>query len=699
MKSRGVLVAAVLVAGLLMVAGGACYWFFFKKAPRHASDYVPATTLAYAEIPNGAETFLNYQNSKLKKILECDELKGLWAFGLSKVAEKSGAHLNAEEKEKLKEIEAMAMALGKSFSGQSFIALTALRYDGANPAGLIAGFQPKQGTGDFEAFLEKAKALAKENLPESKTGTGEFEKVAYEWIQGPKGPKLCAAKIEDWFITTLGEEALQDFILRYRGKAQGPALSELETFKTLQGKVGSAYDTLLYVNFPLLADQGVALSKEALKNSPPPAEGEDPQMAETRKKLRESQEKMGRQMEQMLGIYRTMKGMMWTATITPEGISDFICIDYPAAGRPDFGKMLEPCAFETLRYTSKDTLFYSAQSFDAPKYYDFMVDLYAKADPDLQAKIKEFESGISAQGFELRKNVLDPLGHEVGYMLDWPEGQMFPDLLFFATVQDAEAFKPALEALKSYVRMMAIFIGEPKVSTEGDMELLSVPVPQVPGLAPTLVSGPKLVGISLAGFRVGSLLKGVEGGNLESQADFQQLAKPRMAGASAVFYSNSTRLLNQAYKGLKPFWPLLAARLQKEGATLPADFKLPESLSFTGDLGSWVMTQKIQGDFAVAESFSPCGNHIAVGCAALVGVFPIMAALAPDELPGTGEPAASPAPEGAAPAPETPQPEPAPPAPEGGMEPAPQAPSEPAPAPSAPPEEEKAPAPAETPGM
>ncbi|HEX4139218.1 MAG TPA: DUF3352 domain-containing protein, partial [Candidatus Methylacidiphilales bacterium] len=413
MSRLQILLFTLVAALLLSVGAGAGAWYYLYGAPEvSAAQLVPANTLAFATIPNGTSIVEGYETSQAKQLFSSPNMKPLHDEIVQLLGPK-----NAD----------LIRTFLPNLSGQSFIAITQFDINHPDNVGVIAGMKPKAGLGDFGAFLDKLKAAYADELKAAQTGKGSVAGHDYDWIQAPGMPqKLCVANIHGWVITTLGEASLQDWIERFEKHSTTSSLADNGDYRSSIGRVGDAPMALAYVNYHDLLD---IFQKQLGKT--------DPQMSNLfAKKLKD------------------IGGAAVGTSIENGQIVDRYSFLVPRQAQLESGMSADPCPFDTLKFTSRDTRFYWATSFNWKQYYANLKE-QLNAEPNNPAT--SLATGYVGDWFhqndiDIEHNIIEALGPEISLQAEWNDGMNFPEVGFFAKLDKPDDFKPVISALLNAVR-------------------------------------------------------------------------------------------------------------------------------------------------------------------------------------------------------------------------------------------------------
>jgi hypothetical protein len=583
----------VLVALLLLlIAGVAAAWFLLFRSSVQLAQILPSDTVLLAHIPNGALTGVAYQNSKLKKVLESEELQGLMAMAMAEAMKA----MPEEQRKHLEEAQALAEMFKTNLSGECFIAVLDVNMDEPSENGVLFGLRPIPGLGNMDAFVSKVKEKVKAALEDQETGTATYGGVKYEWIQLSSDEidadiRLCQGTVAGWNITAIGEAALKQFIDR-ANRPSSPSLQDNLHYKAIETQIGPGNNAKFYLSF----DRVLEKVFEKLEDLPEFADE--------------------------ASLWRDLYGPMsaFGAGMKFKGngdIEDTWVTLMPKDKRPNLGAMFEPCAFKTLKYTSPNTILYTAQNIDWKKYWDYIVKLYSSS-PELSRAVEMVPGIVNTVGLDWNKNILEAIGPEVALQVDWPSKATIPIGGIYLQVANEKNFKPVIDFI---VKSAAEYRHEQNaLGTWMDLDVKGTklkvfrliqppdsPAPPVK-VAPTMIVSGDMFGVFISEEAASSMLLADAKGVVTQQESFKSLGLST-AGASSLIYVDMQKIVGRTYSMAAPMVKM-AAMFSPELAPYVEQADLPEKLSFSDELGSWTMTGVMNNDGGVARSVSSVGNLI-----------------------------------------------------------------------------------------
>jgi len=618
------LATLLIVLGLCAVGG---WWYLFGPNEVDSAELVPGNTLAFATIPNGAAIAEALQSSQLKKLLDSPNAKPVHDYLVSMIGQK-----NVD----------LWHAFLPNLSGQSFIAITHFDYDKPQEIGFIAAMKPKAGLADFGTFLDKIKSTWPDIIKQGKTGQSTVAGVQYDWIQGPGAPdKICVAHVKRWIVTTWGEAALQDWIERFQKRSSTSSLAEDVNYRTSLSRVGDDPMTVVYINYHALVG---TLQKEMAKTNP--AMGDY----------------LAKKLDALGG------GALGTRFENGEIVDRFSFL-VPRPAQLESGMGVDPCPFDTLKFTGPDTHFYWATSVNWKQYYENIraqssstTDNAATKQPvnpmanDLTTFVQNW---IHSVHLDAHRNVIDALGPEVSLQVDWSADTTWPEAALFVKIDKPDDFKPTISAIIESVRQTYIDSAVIREVTSNGFKFATLKYVQPGILSPTITEEGPYLGVFLTENQAVRAFQRVESTGLGHNADFTRQIGDTRNGAAQLAFLDSPYLLDRTYKTAMPYISLISM-FNKEVAAQLKDKQLPPDLTWLAPVGTWscVITPDTAG--IQGYSVSGIGNQGIFLAGALSGSVSVMQMMGilpkttapppvpsanmptPSILPGTVSTAASP---------------------------------------------------------
>lgn len=568
-----------------------------KKEKPTIPELIPDSVLGFIWIPDESATRERLATTPYHTlIIHPDSLR---LFNLAHERLQKALQPTFEKYPATKELHALLIealpALYRANNGESFQALTAIQPATQDGIQLIGGLRPK-GNGiqalqetfaKFKAYYEKHIAtlpFLQENNNAITQGTSSHEGTAYQWLEikiDAFSIRLCMAQYKDWYLYSISEAPLKAFIDALNGNpltspaiASHAALKEKLTQKPLP-------ESIAYVDNSRL----ITTMVDYIINLLPAANESDAEsfIASIKKALND-QKHYAQYNTTDLSITRIENNLIhdhFTSIAADE-----------EAGKMRQAIMAHPLKLETLPLTQPDSLIYGACTADIVALYDLFKKLYS-TDPNLSDAMNQLEQLPETVNLNLRKNILAPLGPEIGLALDWSESSIYPHLSIWIQIHDYEAFKPTAEAILTALREASTgMYAEKKETQHKDHTLITYNIPMVIGYTPTLVIGPKGIGLFP---RLEAGQQFLDGSKKENETlSASPLFTTRIIDSVQSFktntigYAHVSRLAQRAYSALAP-WIMMAG-----GVIFPEEIKsffranpLPKDIRFTESLGEW----------------------------------------------------------------------------------------------------------------
>jgi hypothetical protein len=600
MKKHAV-VLGVLGILFLLTGVGVWWWLFGRGASGvTAAAHLPAETLVYAELANGTRSWLRYQQSGAKRILEHEEMKALGALAAAGLAEV----VKDVPKEKLESARKAGEEFLRACGGLTFFAVTRLEggFDlkapeaAAKAVGMIAGFHGSpSNSAHVDAFFKQVEAVLGDEVSKFKRGETPMGGTVcrYLEIEAAGGLRLCHARHQGWDLFSLGEEPLRDFLASVGGADVGPRLAQHGEYRDAVARLDPDRDGHVYLDFK----RAMGAYTDLLALVVPAQSGVDFKAL----------------MENSMAQVGAFGGLAWDIRIDGAEIRERVAARLPAAERAKLGRAFEPQDWKSLRFTRADTtVLYVAQNFDLESYYDQQMEILRKVMKEVPEgqpilNIQEMLEGqAKVMGFDLRENVLKALGPELVLVVDWPQGAVMPEVLVLLEVEDEGKFKPAYTVLENTLKMMAVAFGHAEDFDAGGIKGVMVHPSQAPMISPTVAVGSGYFMLALSGAGAKRLVGG-EGAPLEARV----LRGGQMPPATSIVgaYVDAGALSARAYAAGRPF--LIKVMAESGDERMKAwSGKLPEQLQVAPLLGRWSSLGWVEGDWAMQETRSPLGSMV-----------------------------------------------------------------------------------------
>jgi hypothetical protein len=545
---------------LLLGLSAGVWWYLFGANKIDGAELVPANTVAFANIPNAASLVAGYETSQLKTLVNSPNAQPIHDAIVNLIGSKN--------------LDLLYTFL-PNLSGQSFIAITHFDYDHLENVGLVAAMKPKAGMGDFDAFLEKLKDTWPNVLRQGKTGTGSVDGVSYDWIQGPSAlDKICVARVDGWIVTTWGEASLQDWLERYQRKSSTPSLAQDPDYQKSVARVGKNPMTILYLNGHALM---TSLPQTMVKPIP-------------------------------------IGGIALTSQFAGGEIMDHFSVLLPRQAQIDLGASVDPCSFDTLKFTGPNTRFYWAFNFNWKQFYQNIVAQPAGSsapppvNPAAVLLLSLLNTYAQGTGVDVQKNIIDPLGSEMSVQVEWNPDTTYPEVGFFVKLDKPDDFKPTTTAIIDSVHKMYATSAVVNELNSNGQNFASLHFVQAAPITPTITEGGPYFGVFSTENQAVRSFQRDASLCLTNNANFIRQIGDKRNGASQIMFLDSPPLLDRGYQTAMPYLSI-ASMFNKDIAAMLHGSQLPQDLSWLAPMGTWSCVATPDDDGFQGYSVSGIGNQ------------------------------------------------------------------------------------------
>ncbi|MEM1059898.1 MAG: DUF3352 domain-containing protein [Verrucomicrobiota bacterium] len=596
---KAIRVVLILVLALLVIGGGVVGYIMYSRSQvPTATQLLPAETMVFAHIPNGAVTGASYYQSKLAQVFNAEEVQAAGTLAWSQMVEQMGT--GGLEPEQLETLQRAFESLAYCFSGESFLAITEVDIapNALEPLGLVGGFHPLPGgEASYNDMVAELKSFHDSLADEVKltTGQGSYGGMDYDFLETTdKTGRLYLLKTGSWILIATKEDLIQATIDRLQGKETGPSLEDSADYKQAMASFDPAPDLVTYINVPAYYRTMMDMMR-GIADTP----GVQPQDLKT--------------MENAFDLYRNVKGVALGTAFQSDGlIKDQWVGELAPELVGGLGSMMAPCEYRTLRFTDQSTIFYLGSTLDAPGYFDAMMKIYEGV-PMISDNIAAVEQGLQEMGLDLHKNILEALGSEYAIVSSWPQGGPAPYAGFLVTLKDEAAFRPAMEkmvvTLKENTREVpgGQSSGRWVKAKIGNFEADTYEMPDSQ-LSPTLIIGDDLAGIFLTQKGAATILSSPAEGNFTKLAAWKELGL-NPEGSSNLLYLDLPEVLDRTWSMTAPMLKMMMAfspDMQKQLGGV----EIPDKLAFLEAVSAMGQVSFLKGEAYTQDAVSTFGSPV-----------------------------------------------------------------------------------------
>jgi hypothetical protein len=285
----------------------------------------------------------------------------------------------------------------------------------------------------------------------------------------------------------------------------------------------------------------------------------------------------------------------------------------PRQAQLDAGMSPDPCPFDTLKFTSRDTRFYTATAFNWKQYYaNLKEQMDAESGGNGAAPTKMVDEYLKSftqdTGIDVQHNIIEALGPEVSLQGEWNEGMNFPEVGFFAKLAKPDDFKPVISAILTAVRKQFATTAVIKEMNVAGQNFATLNFQPIGVISPTITEDGPYFGIFLTANQAARSFQRDPALTLAANDNFKQQIGDQRNGAQQIIYFDSPFMLNRAYKLAVPYLSM-AAMFNKDVANAMQGHQLPDDLAWLAPMGTWSCVFKNDATGVQGYSISGVGNQ------------------------------------------------------------------------------------------
>lgn len=585
-----------VVVLLLLLLGGAAWFFVFGKSqpegPVTAADLVPSSSPVFLWLPHVPKSIESFKGTPAYKMWQEQAVQA--ALEKLNPLKQSGSPVPVPEE--ARKFWDLAGPLWSHFQGEAFLAITSIQADPEPRVEGIGGFQAGPDPAAFKAWADQVKASFPELKWQEKSRPGQTYYVTESGSEAGK-VTICAAQWKDWVFVGLGEGSFTQLLDRVHAAKKDPApgLSAQASYKKLLSQQPQNFDALTYVNpVPMLE----LARKEMEKKSP--------------------------EQLHVLKPYDSLEALMLTSAIEGENFRDRWILQMPKGKRPDYGAAELPLKGTTARFTTADTLAYSAQNMDLSKTLAQVRDTGPEEKKKIDEGIAKINGALAGIQLDLEKDIVPKLGPELAFMLDWPPGKPFPDFSFALEHKDQDMVKKLADYL---VVMTGALAGERLQIKNGDIAgdptyLFTVPLAPV---APAIWIGKDMLLVTLNGAGLEGTVKRTGAGLLDTESYKALAGRSEIKKPASLAYADVEKLVVYGHGALSNLMPMLAGLAGKPELAQ----SLPPVDNLKPYLGRWILLSELDDNGVRVEGLFDKGHPLVYSAIGVALVADIAKAVAP----------------------------------------------------------------------
>ncbi len=575
----------VLLLLIVAAAGGLVYYFLYRPAP-HAAELVPDSTLLFLRVPNFTKAREDFRQTAAFALWEEPSVRAFLEEPLKALDQSIGApHITNNKRAR--------DVIVDTLQGEVFLAVTYINPLAPTQPGLIFGTDTKTKLLQTKVIVSTFERNFRKQNPTAKLINKKYLGVDYSAWQRDRATTICYGFLHSMFVITLGEDVFRDAVARFvQHRRDTPTLAGTPAFQSFLQETSADSDFTAYLNFkPITSLLGPLL---AFQN----------------------------QGAEALGKLAAIQSMGLSMNFTDGNIHERRITRYDPQGHT----ATTPITRKTLAFTSPATIAYLASASQLAQAYTEITGALAQSGmAKATAAIADFERDVRRGKVRLQEDLLQKLGPEAAWVLNWRESAEVPDLAYVTELKDAATARPAFDKVfdvlaPTVLRMFDLTAPWDETSYRG--HTLRSLVIGAGTIAPTYVLTDEFFILALKPDSARELLDQIaeHKPTLAANPEFQRATKP-LPGQTTEFSFIDLRALYPHLTGLAqrlPESPILDMR------------KLPDAAAIGKHLLPFVSATTSSAEAEITHSYSPFGTPIGIVAGVVAGALANQALTLPD---------------------------------------------------------------------
>ncbi len=616
---RKVLITLSTLLIIFAVLIAAAWWWLLRQPDSVGiADTLPQHVDGFMELRDGVSTTLRYRQSDLKRVYESDEVKAMLALIFGSIQVSAEENPNIPITAYQEKLESLGQVLSPQLSGRSFLAFDiqepTKEFAETIPFQMLLGLQPRPALAHPEELLTWIDENFFADLPEQvKIVDDSYQEIPYQTIRVQIKDESIPFPLEahlivhdGWFLFGIGKKLTHSFLDNVVTPGTHPVLASHPEFIELSShREGPAPDMVMFFQADSIVDN---LFKQisALSMAGAGADS-DEATEETRKHLEKQLALQERSVQMTLdglhGIYLT-----WSFDGRRlEGDSWMRWEETP--GRKRSLGPLAPLAHDLFALTNPDTLIYASASFDLTAQIDYLDEVLEEtmkqmnspsgntSEPGMDNWRGMINSGLKPLGLDIDRNIIDPIGNEVAYVVDWHSETPHPTGTLALAIDEKEPFDQTFKLLGDAVANMGAAMPTAGITREtiDDLQALFFSTPMIKSLSPGLFYDGSLFGMVSDRETLKKQMASGTSSTLLDAKGIDPMVSKMKKGSFRFSHIRTAEITRRGY-------PAILNLLNEHGKKLENE-KLndwietfPEELSFTDALGNMTTASYGKGD-------------------------------------------------------------------------------------------------------
>jgi hypothetical protein len=587
----------LLVLLLLALVAGAFLFWKKQEASPSALELVPASTVAFLEVPDIARSRERWKNTALFKILHEPTVQAFLERPRSKVPKSNEVHSQVDRVRRIDPREAFAAFT--SLSGSQF----------------LAGFRFGGKKEDVDSLSTEIKAQIHKNWPAAKTDLVSHPAGSIETFS-VNNFTVAIVTTKNWWFVSDKLELLQSALDRVSGKVHGKAgtLAESDLFKKSAVKLPGDPELFFFTQTQEWMDRLITLMKTT-----------------------------GQEMDAAtLAKIRSLQAIAGSTRFEGELVRDtFFSVRTGATEEPQMAR-------NSMTLTNVESLAYYAAVLNFDQ--NFHLPNPALDQSGILKRLEDLRQALAKSGVTM-DDVVSSLGKELGAVMDWPQNSPQPSLLVSLDIRDRARAQKIVDVLTTGQAGLPVWAKQ----QDGGNTFYVLSSLNIGFLTPALALSDKFIVLGLTLPSVQQGLKRLAGTEpkLDSVPSFQKITKSLTAPSKSFAYLDAKGVFEKVYGIARPLIMMYGSFAP--GFSVYVDVnKLPAVETISQHLGSIAASQSTgpDGDFSEsvgtvtftqAAVLAGIGAGVAIPAAMKNHLIPTPPNLAPAPPAPLASPAISPA--------------------------------------------------------
>ncbi|MEJ0001271.1 MAG: hypothetical protein WDO13_20195 [Verrucomicrobiota bacterium] len=215
---------------------------------------------------------------------------------------------------------------------------------------------------------------------------------------------------------------------------------------------------------------------------------------------------------------------------------------------------------------------------------------------------------IGGAAIDPQHNIVDALGPEVSFQVEWTDDNPYPEAGFLVKVDHPDDFKPVVTALVDSVRKAYLNTAVVRQISSRNQTFATLSFVPSGLFTPTVTEDGPYFGVFLTANQAVRSFQRDPSLDLTHNANFMRQIGDKRNGARQIAFLDSPYLVNRAYKTAMPYISL-AGLFNKDIAAALQNHQFPDDLGWLAPIGTWSCVVTTDDAGVQAYSVSGVGNQ------------------------------------------------------------------------------------------